>query len=269
MARSTSAIGVREKLDRAAHHLNTFGVALADFEPLNRDIISRETDAQTGVRHYRVARQPTVPASLALIAGDVIHNLRSALDHLAFALCMADGQQLTPGQQKGIYFPITETRDKHEAAIKSQLQGLAPSDAIDEIRLIEPHGDGASAVLWTLAKLSNTDKHRLVLDVRLKPPGLDVGLQMGHMMRELLLAKGMEPIPIDSLSLIAYGSETELRVGDIVYSEPGDRESLPIRLAFPVVLNEPDITDVRPIVPLLGEMISAVDVCLRRLTPWI
>jgi hypothetical protein len=53
----------------------------------------------------RTGVQPT-PIRLTAILGDVIHNLRSSLDHLAFQLVWVG----TGAQPSNIYFPIAVTK---------------------------------------------------------------------------------------------------------------------------------------------------------------
>ncbi|GAC1399098.1 MAG: hypothetical protein NVSMB56_14050 [Pyrinomonadaceae bacterium] len=53
--------------------------------------IERESDPQTGYNVYRVFDIQTPPVEIGLLAGDVIHNLRSVLDHLAYQLVYVNG----------------------------------------------------------------------------------------------------------------------------------------------------------------------------------
>jgi hypothetical protein len=56
--------------------------------------------------YYVLSVEPT-PESLALIAGDAIQNLMSALDHLAFQMVCNDTED-NPPNPSWIYFPIAD-----------------------------------------------------------------------------------------------------------------------------------------------------------------
>src|SRR5215217_3489518 len=82
---------IREKVARAKKHLadlivlrNTF---IGQAEP---DMIKVDTDPETGNEITKIVQIFDPPPGIALIAGDAIHNLRSALDHLAYQLVLVE-----------------------------------------------------------------------------------------------------------------------------------------------------------------------------------
>jgi hypothetical protein len=92
--------------------------------------------------------------------GDVVHNLRSSLDHLAWQLVEAGGG--TPGRQT--YFPITESVKKYKAAIKSgAIEGMSAGAR----KLVEASQRYATNddTLWNIHELDRIDKHRLLIPV--------------------------------------------------------------------------------------------------------
>jgi len=97
--------GVRAKIERAKQHvLNVDGAARAflDSNPCEGGT-KRDPDTRR-VLHYLVRVKPA-PVPLRLIVGDALHNLRSALDHLAWQLVEAGGG--TPTRYTA--YPIMET----------------------------------------------------------------------------------------------------------------------------------------------------------------
>lgn len=64
-----------------------------------------EHDSATRMHVYRVHRLPAVPPEWALEIGEIVYQLRSALDHLAWKLVLLDGG--TPGHLTD--FPIQDT----------------------------------------------------------------------------------------------------------------------------------------------------------------
>jgi hypothetical protein len=95
-----------------------------------------------------------MPFDVILMAGDIIHNLSSALDHLAFNLVQVGGG--TPTTQT--CFPIAETRQKYESSKAAKVRGMTDfaKAAIDDLR---PYGGGNES-LWRIHHLDIVDKHR-------------------------------------------------------------------------------------------------------------
>jgi hypothetical protein len=87
------------------------------------------------------------------IAGDVIHNLRSALDYLAQQL-IAVGMEcapiipLTPEELRRIEFPIAETFEKYEAEKARKVKRMLP-EALQAIDALKPYRAGNGA-LWRI-----------------------------------------------------------------------------------------------------------------------
>jgi hypothetical protein len=73
---------IRTKIDRAEKHI-------AD---LYQALILVAQGYQVGIKHdlsrnervHYVGKLPEIPPDISLIAGDVLHNVRSALDHVAY-----------------------------------------------------------------------------------------------------------------------------------------------------------------------------------------
>jgi hypothetical protein len=100
----------------------------------------------------------------ALILGDGIHNVRSALDVLVWA--HIDESAMTDGQKKSISFPIWSDPDdweKHSA----RLLRTVPTDVVQRIHDCQPfqrpEAERSGDLLPLLADLDNRDKHRLTI----------------------------------------------------------------------------------------------------------
>jgi hypothetical protein len=101
------------KLERAKRHYAELEAALKSFFSTNPYKIStRRNDA--GKLVYYLSDVADVPVELSLITGDVIQNLRSALDHLAYDLWVKEASGR--GRDDKIYFPI----DKDEASYNTR-----------------------------------------------------------------------------------------------------------------------------------------------------
>jgi len=93
----------------------------------------------------------------ALTIGDAVHNLRSALDNLAWTLAHRNGP---PANPKSIYFPVCEKSSAWTKAKKDLV--TVPSVALDRIATFQPFTfDGLEqSFLWLLHRLDIADKHR-------------------------------------------------------------------------------------------------------------
>jgi hypothetical protein len=111
------------------------------------------------VERFHVHREP--PLRLGVILGDCLHNLRSALDHLAWQVTLLDGGTPDGDTQ----FPIVSKSEvQFEKTADRRIPGLnARHRAM--VKSAQPFHDGAGASshpLSVLADLSNIDKHRVV-----------------------------------------------------------------------------------------------------------
>ena len=84
---------------------------------------------QTHKLFYYLASADPTPDDLPLIAGDILQNLMSALDHLACQLVCSDTSD-NPPNPSWIYFPIADDLQKYEekktGKMREQLQRHSP-----------------------------------------------------------------------------------------------------------------------------------------------
>lgn len=150
--------GIMHKVDRAKVHLDALSEAIESWRKNHADSLTPHDDLERG--EYVVEIRPPDPdVKIALIAGDFVCCLRSALDHLAWQLAAT----VTPDPPKRICFPIygENTIDNQYAFVKST-HGI-PEEAIVTIRSLQPYQGGDTykrKYLWILHALWNIDKHR-------------------------------------------------------------------------------------------------------------
>ncbi|BCW58516.1 hypothetical protein [Arthrobacter sp. StoSoilB20] len=107
--------------------------------------------------------------------GDAVHNLRAALDLLAFELCHLEG--VGPQKPTEVYFPVLDDSRKWNNKIKPLAS--IPFALLQRIADVQPwHADDPAAhVLTLVTALDNLDKHRstvgmLALPGNVTPPRL-------------------------------------------------------------------------------------------------
>ena len=156
----------RAKAERASQHLETLYQSVrASVEaraPL--ELITDFSEA-TGWMEFRGKARHGDP-TLSVLLGEFLHDLRSGLDHAVTAIVLASGAALTRQHQ----FPICSspagfrsmagTKRKPAGALAGITSGFA------EIESFQPYhaAAGAIAAVALLQRLSNSDKHRRLVE---------------------------------------------------------------------------------------------------------
>ncbi len=159
---SPDLAGVEAKIRRADQHLTELQ---GETDRLFRDHYRIERGFDVESRQYRFTALGAhdVPARLAVIVGEIVHQLRSSLDHVVTQL-----HEIGPGggDPTKLAFPICRTPQQFTAAVdRGQLRGL-PAPMIREISAVQPYVTTPSqpeqATLWQLHELDIVDKHRIL-----------------------------------------------------------------------------------------------------------
>jgi hypothetical protein len=112
--------------------------------------------------HIAVINGRRPPLYLGLILGEVVHDLRSALDHVAWQLALAHvGSEALakPGVANLISFPITSSPERFEAHRARPYFSEEPLARMGSLQPYRNEPDLLHPLLW-LQDLSNADKHR-------------------------------------------------------------------------------------------------------------
>jgi hypothetical protein len=100
---------------------------------------------------------PGVPAYFGAIVGDIIHNLRTALDLTACEAVRAAG-----GKADKVYFPFSDNANELERAIKFRKFDRAGPAAVELLRIMQPYRNGNRA-LRVIHDLDIRDKHQSLI----------------------------------------------------------------------------------------------------------
>lgn len=166
-------MGVRDKVQRAWEHRYALE---AEVEPVitgeaHQIQMSAKLDPDSGYHVFRVSVMPDGwQRRTAVILGDVVHNLRSALDQLAYQLVLNHyGRPPTEELRRLVKFPIEQKRSsvtssytysKVSPSCRADIAWAQPYDAANRpttFRYIP-----ALHALAVLQRLSNRDKHRML-----------------------------------------------------------------------------------------------------------
>jgi hypothetical protein len=149
------------KLLRAEQHLERLEKEVKLRQQSSPYAFSYKVDPSTGENVIRLHIKDPVPDGWSLDVGDILHNMRSALDHLAFEIAArGKGSPLTVGEIRSSEFPIFREKppdDRFLAKVRCW-----PTSARAIARQLQPYqrADPANDILQVVQALSNIDKHR-------------------------------------------------------------------------------------------------------------
>jgi hypothetical protein len=147
------------------------------------DLVGPTTDAPFGVVtavgvcdvSFRIEANIPLPVlQFGVILGEIVHNLRCALDFLIWELSVKAQQYRPPDvilprspdtKWKRLQFPITMDNAGWKNAIKGNNLWALDQTTIDDIEKLQPYYGGKAAAdqpLWWLQELWNIDKHRTI-----------------------------------------------------------------------------------------------------------
>jgi hypothetical protein len=161
---------IEAKLDRAEHHLRVLReAAQSNVQTGSEDDLVKtwtDRDRQGRVR-VRVKEMGEIPVEWHVRIGECVHDMRSALDHLAYGLNIIGSRQDPPPNHGQSAFPIYSDRRTYRKGRRpaAPLIRHFPWGARTMVESLQPyHGRKNDPFsprrLNDLAELSNIDKHR-------------------------------------------------------------------------------------------------------------
>jgi hypothetical protein len=249
--------GVRAKIKRATKHIQ-------DLESSIQQILAAcggaygirtETDPETGDEIQKIDVRSPIPDDFVLTTGDAVHNLRSALDHLACRLVLAGGGEVT----SQTYFPICKTAPKYEAESKGKIKGMSPA-AVSYIDGLQPY-QGGNDDLWTLHELDIIDKHKLLIVAAYGPSSVMIAAPTtpaGQHVAEVIGPIGLQPNK--RLALLPDGT--------VVGRIPKGKTDVNFYIAPEIAFREPEIVEGKAVVPFLHQLAGLVSGIANACEPW-
>ena len=153
---------IRLKVDRA--HDQTHALAVAEMEYVDAEPcpyrVLRKVKVDFTEHVYYLRLETPIPLEFSILLGEIIYNLRSALDQCVFQLALNH----TGVEKSQTMFPIfTDVDDfQKKGAWRIESVGDGPQALIESL---QPYPDRSLAInhsLLDLNNLSNADKHRAV-----------------------------------------------------------------------------------------------------------
>lgn len=164
----------RLKLERARAHMRSLDRQTRTFERRKENTIGFvfKPTAKPGEWFGEVTSVPEQPPRWALVVGDAIHNYRSALDHIFWALPRVGGQKAHNMAQ----FPIATKWEQWTGPTTTKSLLQLDSEIIGILDWVQPyHRPNPDFLpLAHLSRLDNHDKHRTVELMRLSAARIEV-----------------------------------------------------------------------------------------------
>jgi hypothetical protein len=254
--------GIVLKIERAKQHIADLEGRIESFRKSDSYRIVRDQHAQTDVFRFKIREQ--ISAMVAVIIGEAIHHLRSALDHLIYQLVDANGNLVGDGGR--LYFPCFETAPKKEAEFSGKIKGVAPR-AEHMIRALQPYVSGDKTLAF-LCKLDNINKHRLLFvtvfgfrNLKLRASGRAprVSFKVGK------VAYVWYGRPTDTPPAKVNSRFSELQDGDEILEiewfdgRPSADFYENLNFTFDVAFVQPQIVNGKAVLPFLQELVKFVE----------
>lgn len=243
--------GVRLKLSRAMEHLLRLDDEIDEYRAREPFKVLREVDPGDARLRFGFFLTELPPAHLSVVIGDIVNNLRSSLDHLAWQLVIANGgtPQTSPPTTQ---FPLHRSRTTSSGKLrKIEIAGGVAPKALAAVESLQPYHrvqDPGKHPLALLAELSNIDKHRTLHTASMGNKDIEVTLvrENGERIRATA-AEGpvrhgdvlaIFPLTFDDLHPLLDELTIEIRGSTFVsLRDPGPWGDQPVTLLLEGLLN--------------------------------
>lgn len=261
------------KLDRAKMHRDALRADVEAFrarEPHDWNIQQdSHREAQNRLTVKVVVRvNEEKPGNWGLVVGDILTNLRAALDHSIFGHA-ADRNALTPSQEKSLYFPIT-TDSKDWPGARGNIAPLVDAAVLAVVDQSQPfhfpqHDGGPNwHPLAVLDGLVKHDKHRAVRTVSYVNEAFTI---QNSELRVVSL--DTEPVEMTEGAVVAtvvleLPPPKPVRIGSRDQFSLSEA-NLDVENGYVEKIYLPNVADTRPLLFVMDEAVEAVEKVLNDL----
>src|SRR3990167_5062532 len=158
-------VEVRRKVQRAGEHIDNLKPFLpgrdTTIAPADTITLEIQPDRET---YHGVPHLTPLTIDLRMGIGDAVHDLRSALDYLAFRLAVINGMEAKARESRKLAFLIhsDEQRFKSAAGPIKPLVGDCPVTEMERLQKYKGLDQRAES-LWLVSELDNINKHRMIV----------------------------------------------------------------------------------------------------------
>lgn len=158
----TQLISVRAKVARANQHIQAAKEVSKAFLDTEFYRFAVRPQKNGNNRHFIIIKKlEPIPDEFGLLIGDAAHNLRSALDHIAYAFAKPSNWK----EEKKVAFPLCSKRSEFRARAPALLPGISRK-VMAAVQRAQPYHGGKGSktkALGQIQAINNWDKHRSML----------------------------------------------------------------------------------------------------------
>lgn len=203
-----------------------------------------DIDEKTRQKHYKIRIHKPMPIGVPVILGDVLQNLRAALEHAACCLAIQKNPAVNIND---VGFPICRDVNEFKSKARNSIKKLSP-EARTFIEDMKPYGGGEER-FWLLHRLAIKDRHRLTLPVWIGGGPVGIKPVMHH-------PTTGEKIEFQSIFLNPADKYSPLEDGAVVLTAPIEKAGIDdqIQVALEIAIGDGELFAPRPLVPLLDSL---------------
>jgi hypothetical protein len=249
--------GVRAKINRAEQNLENLRGAIACLIAEHYHVATHPYGNKISVNLSTTAK-PEHFVHISALAGEIIYQLRSALDHAFWQL--VEGDPIAYGNIRDFSFPICDSPGHFRNARNWKTRGKPPRDGekwplvdgaealIEGLQPYKRRDDVHNDALWRLNKISIIDRHRL-----------------------LMVASHAVPIPLGKDSGFGPGSVYIVPLDPdapvMFHADPEDAVDMQRATLISVQLDELAVPVTKPVTEILEELVAAAKTVVETLAP--
>jgi hypothetical protein len=156
----------KAKIEWAKNHINGIEQIVKFLTSQDGYIVKSQQDSKSGQYFCYIGPKDGIPIALPLHIGDAIHNLNCVMDYLWSGLA----RTADPSVASKITFPRHANRQALETELNNSRGNNAlimqafPQSKEFILNTVKPY-DGPDGIIWSLNKIDNINKHRLLIPV--------------------------------------------------------------------------------------------------------
>ncbi|MEZ2345353.1 hypothetical protein [Microcoleus sp.] len=237
------------KINRAKEHHESLKTNVNEFlESANKSLTQSSYHSDDGLRVILRATCPLeVNLKISVIAGEIVHQLRSSLDHLLCALIYQAGH--SPGRTT--QFPICTSRESYEEQVKrGRIKGVSPA-AEKLIEQSQPFTNPTpnETIINVVSTLNNWDKHNaLVISAAAAQVGQNI--EIGGSGAEITAFANPEVIKFE-------GGNADYFYIQLAKPEPSITVKSSIDLKMAIEVNKDG--KIAPLIEVMGQLIAGIE----------